>query len=198
MEPADTTYPLLRVGTQETSNATLHRHLSPQEVIEADAIWYPAQIQAVSELLASGVAVADLPRHLHWRWNNKAMRYEGNDAYEFVGLSCEGQMQGMMLVEKNEKTHQSRLPERNNAPLLYVDYIATAPWNDRALVKTPRFYRVGTLLMNIAVAISIDLDFQGYIGLHSLPQAESFYRNTLSMNDLGIDKQYHDLRYFEK
>jgi hypothetical protein len=100
-----------------------------------------------------------------------------------------------MLVEK---THQSRLPERNNAPLLYVDYITTAPWNDRALTKSPQFRFVGTALIDASIKISVALGFGGHIGLHSLPQAESFYRNGIGMTDLGLDAEYHDLRYFEK
>ena len=36
----------------------------------------------------------------------------------------------------------------------------------------------------------------GRIGLHSLPQAEKFYRRW-GMVDLGPDKLYEDLHYFE-
>lgn len=35
------------------------------------------------------------------------------------------------------------------------------------------------------------------IGLHSLPQANSFYANACGMTDLGQDATYENLRYFE-
>lgn len=40
----------------------------------------------------------------------------------------------------------------------------------------PRLRGVGTALVTAAVALSEDEGFKGRIGLHSLPQAEDFYR----------------------
>ena len=39
--------------------------------------------------------------------------------------------------------------------------------------------------------------FAGRVGLHSLPQAEPFYRDVCGMTDLGEDPNEYDLRYFE-
>lgn len=39
------------------------------------------------------------------------------------------------------------------------------------------------------------MGFGGRIGLHSLPQAETFYRDW--MTDFGRDPQHQGLRYFE-
>ncbi len=38
---------------------------------------------------------------------------------------------------------------------------------------------------------------KGRIGLHSLPQANSFYAYVCGMTDLGQDATYENLRYFE-
>ena len=48
-----------------------------------------------------------------------------------------------------------------------------------------------------AIALSQELEFKGRIGLHSLPQANSFYANTCGMSDLGMDPDHLGLRYFE-
>jgi hypothetical protein len=37
----------------------------------------------------------------------------------------------------------------------------------------------------------------GRAGLHSLPQAESFYKTRCRMTDFGPDPDYFDLVYFE-
>ncbi len=82
-------------------------------------------------------------------------------------------------------------------PLVYVDYIATAPWNLRSLTDTPRYRGVGKVLIEAAITFSRDCGMGGRIGLHALPQAESFYRDTCGMTDLGEDANEYDLRYFE-
>ena len=45
--------------------------------------------------------------------------------------------------------------------------------------------------------LSENMEFSGRIGLHSLPQANSFYANTCGMTDLGADPAYEGLCYFE-
>ena len=52
-------------------------------------------------------------------------------------------------------------------------------------------------VIDLAVQISAASGFQGIIGLHSLPQAEPFYRDAIKMDDLGVDDNYGYLRYFE-
>ena len=52
--------------------------------------------------------------------------------------------------------------------------------------------------MTAAITISLGEGFKGRIGLHSLPQADRFYRETCGMSDLGPDANYTgNLRYFE-
>ncbi len=53
------------------------------------------------------------------------------------------------------------------------------------------------MLIDLAVQISAASGFQGIIGLHSLPQAERFYRDVIKMDDLGVDADYGYLHYFE-
>lgn len=59
---------------------------------------------------------------------------------------------------------------------IYVDYLESAPWNLKNGVEPPRFLGVGTVLLIEAVRMSADAGFEGRVGLHSLPQAEAFYR----------------------
>ena len=51
--------------------------------------------------------------------------------------------------------------------------------------------------MALAVQVSLEEGFNGLIGLHSLEQAESFYRDRCKMIDMGINLGESDLRYFE-
>ncbi len=100
--------------------------------------------------------------------------------------------QGLMAVLRAPQ--RSRL---SGEPLVYVDYLESAPWNLRIGSTPPRFMGVGTILIAEAVRISLDWGFEGRIGLHSLPQAETFYKSRCRMAELGQDVQYFDLTYFE-
>ena len=50
-----------------------------------------------------------------------------------------------------------------------------------------------------AIQLSMDEGNRGRISLHSLPHADTFYRDKYGMTDLGLDASYHPhpLRYFE-
>ena len=55
---------------------------------------------------------------------------------------------------------------------------------------------VGTALLAESVLISYEHGMEGRIGLHSLPQSETFYQHR-GMTELGTDPMYYPLRYFE-
>jgi hypothetical protein len=99
----------------------------------------------------------------------------------------------MIVIEGKDARRRASLGQK----LAYVDYLAVAPWNDRKIVSHPRFKGLGYVLIDRAVQISAASGFQGIIGLHSLPQAEPFYRDVIKMDDLGVDADYSYLRYFE-
>lgn len=81
--------------------------------------------------------------------------------------------------------------------LVYVEYVENAPWNRPELADPPLYRGIGSILIRAAIALSIEEEFKGRIGLHALPQSNGFYANTCGMTDLGIDASYHGLRYFE-
>jgi hypothetical protein len=80
--------------------------------------------------------------------------------------------------------------------LVYVHFVEAAPWN-RTVLGKPRFRGVGSVLVGSAVEASLEAGYHGRIGLHSLRQADGFYRDSCGMTDLGPDSEYFNLRYFE-
>lgn len=185
---------LQRCADNADEPAEIVRELTPGDIGAAEDVWYPALIALLHPLLQVGTPRSDLPEHKHWEWQRKAQRFYGAAGYEFWGTQAAGEMQGMMLANVNEVC---RTPVQAGAPLAYVDYLATAPWNLRALTPTPKLRGVGRLLLEAAVGMSRESGFAGRIGLHALPQAESFYRDMCGMTDMGEDPNEYDLRYFE-
>ena len=84
-----------------------------------------------------------------------------------------------------------------NQHLVYVEYLAVAPWNRPQLFNPPAYKLIGRVMIATAISISINEGFKGRIGLHSLPQADSFYNDKCGMVALGPDPSKDDLIYFE-
>ncbi len=157
----------------------------------AELAWASLRIEGAKRLKAAG---GDVPQHWHWDWRRKSSKIDLL-AYRCFGIECGGEMQGLMLV--NTTNCVSRLAGTRGKPLVYVDYIETAPWNLKEFTTQPRYGGVGVRLIEAAVRFSLDEGFGGRVGLHSLPQSEPFYENVCAMTRGEIDQQYEKLRWFE-
>jgi hypothetical protein len=181
----------------------LHRrHLSDQE-----KLWRP-QLSSHRRLLISQCTNAqgqfdaarankELARlgigDEHWDWRQLNRDYRGDAGCLLIAIECSGRTQGLMLLESD--IHVTRLqPKGQN--LIYIDRVAVAPWNRKPLNPTQEFRGVGRLLVATAISVSIDKSYDGRIGLHSLPGAQSFYSGMCGMTDLGVDPM-KKLNYFE-
>ncbi|MFM7161474.1 MAG: GNAT family N-acetyltransferase [Planctomycetaceae bacterium] len=137
---------------------------------------------------------AQLVEHGHWNWRRKMEYYASQLSYQSFALEYSGRTQGLMIVNT---TRRCRIPTQANRHLVYVEYLEAAPWNRGS---TPLLKGVGTVLIAAAIQLSRDEGNHGRIGLHSLPQADAFYRDRCGMTDLGPDVAYSSsfpLRYFE-
>jgi hypothetical protein len=179
--------------TREPVEATLIDGVTVAEMEATDRVWQPYMRRAVREALARGVPPDQLPEHKHWEWTRKARRMTAQS--RVIGIECHGDMQALMLVITGGKV--CRLEEQSGKPLVYVDYLAAAPWNLPGLVAASRFRLCGSVLITAAIRLSRQNGYDGRIGLHSLPQARDFYRDKCGMIDVGIDQDYEDLHYFE-
>jgi len=173
--------------------AILVGEIGEQQLFDWQHHWRPALEETLARLRASRVPRERWPQTAHWNWDAKMRQIEGLLAFRCFAVMAQGVTQGLMRVDLN---HSARLTEQAAKPLVYVEYLEAAPWN-RADLATPRYRGVGTALLTAAVDLSFQEEFLGRIGLHSLPQAESFYRDVCGMSDLGQDADYDRLRYFE-
>jgi uncharacterized protein (DUF433 family) len=168
--------------------ADLYRDYPSVQLNEIEAQWAEARDRVAAEEFAAGLAPVE---HSHWDWRNKAPSVEAG-LHMLVAIELEGEAQGIMAVLR--EPHRSRL---SGEPILYVDYLESAPWNLKSSANLPRFLGVGTILIGEAIRLSLDMSFEGRVGLHSLPQAETFYKNRCQMTEYGQDINYFDLTYFE-
>lgn len=126
----------------------------------------------------------------HWEWRTKCTIAPGTNR-EILSLLNASEVEAAMVLLSGKLSRE--VPPR---PIVYVDFVAVAPWNRREIQNPQRFRHLGTVMLGAAVARSISQGLDGRCGLHSLPQSEGFYRHH-GMTDLGIDAGYGSLRYFE-
>jgi hypothetical protein len=172
----------------EMVEATLCDEVTDEHLVMWDRDWIPE----MRAFVASGAH--STPEDAHWDWKAKAQVWRTYLKYQSCALVCEGTLQGLMLLN-NIKS--ARLQEHFGKPLMYLEFVATAPWNRPEMKIPPMFRGVGRTFVLAAIHFSMDAGFKGRIGLHSLSKAEEFYENKCGMTRLGPDSAYQDLTYFE-
>lgn len=114
------------------------------------------------------------------------------EEFQSFSLVADDIVQGVLLLESVPL--MSRLePDRS---LVYVRYLATAPWNRRTKIGPGWFRGVGTHLLAHAAEVSRTKGCEGRLGLHSLRDSDDFYEK-LGLHNLGLDAARRGLNYFE-
>lgn len=144
--------------------AELVLNLDREALEDADTFW-----RVAAKRLS---AKAGEKEHSHWDWAVKFDAFVGQGM--FIAIERSGLMEGLMFLRFDKV---ARLATQEAQPLVYVDYLEVAPWNVVWLNPTPRYKGVGRLLFQAALQISRERGWEGRVGLHSLPQAEGFYRH---------------------
>ena len=157
--------------------ATFHENVTPAQLTDAESQWKPFRDDAVERLITGGRTkkeVYGLIQHSHWNWVNKAQALRaGLLSIKCVGIEVEGEWQGLAMVDLD--SHYSEMNPDKGKPLVYVEFLESAPWNLREMCDYPRFKLIGTRLMEAIVKLSINEGFHGRVGLFALPRAEYFY-----------------------
>jgi hypothetical protein len=155
-------------------------------------------VEAAKKMVQSGSPQDLIPGHFHWDWTGKEADLRLL-AFCFFGLSARGKLQGLMKLESAGKS--GRIPSQKGKPLIYVDYLETAPWNIkplmRALGRSQELAAVGTRLIEAAVRKSLEEGFKGRLGLHSLTTSERFYLDVCGMTAVGRDPLKQNLLWYE-
>lgn len=173
----------------------LHDELAPEHLLLVELQWQGTRVELGQELLRLGIPEERWPESLPWDWSRKARELRALEASGYA-IKGEGKWQAVMLTKS--ATHFSMHPSTLGKPLIYVEYVEVAPWNWTIddIGQRPKFKALGTTLLREAVLQSVREEFEGRVGLHSLPQAEGFYERC-GMAALGRDRAKQGLMYFE-
>lgn len=136
----------------------------------------------------------------NWNWDYKLRLATTEERFEAYVVEQDNVVHGVVLIETQWHRSQLNYGEattlENRQPLVYVEYLASAPWNRRSLEDPPFFTGIGGVMLAFARQRSVALGYGGRVGLHSLPHAEAFYRR-YNMPNYGPDPEKDGLVYFE-
>lgn len=174
--------------TKQFEAATLVTPIEQQDVDCFAQHWRPLLDGKVQDLKAQDQYTAHAlgnawAQDAHWDWSEKLPERSGQLEWNSVALRCGGMTQGLMYLNLVQRC---RSPGQEGQHLVYIDMVATAPWN-RPTFGLPGYRGVGDVLMTEAILLSMGEGFDGRVGLHSLPQANAFYERW-GMMSLGRSK----------
>ena len=182
-------------STKEVVDAELWHGIVDKNLADWEDEWIPDLQRRLTLLNQQKVERRFWPQSRHWDWRDKLREIERRLANLSFAIMAEDMTQAMMTIDL---TKRARMSGHEGQHLVYIDFLEAAPWNRNDLAEEPaKFGGCGSVLINAAIQQSILEGFKGRIGLHSLPQANSFYANACGMTDLGQDTNYENLRYFE-
>ena len=189
------TYELYNRRSKSFEDAYLYSPIVENHVSDFETLWVPAfETRLAQAKTWADVAAANAQDH-HWKWRKKTQQRQGRLDWKSFAIECDSSTQGLMFAITSAF---AREPSQKNQHIIYIDLLATAPWNRHGMTNLPKYKGVGRLLLLAAINLSVSEGFVGRIGLHSLPQSESWYRDICGMTDLGIDQTNpSSLRYFE-
>ncbi|TWD77948.1 hypothetical protein FB547_1083 [Variovorax beijingensis] len=183
---------------------TLWRQPDTQLVLRAEEQWR-GWMEGVAAINVDRELGVTLPfTYAHWPWGfiavqaSRSLREEVYAVTRTINPGTDGQrvwVEGLMHLSTYE--HACRAESHKGKPGIYLDLIATAPWNLPGVLTPPRYQLVGKILMRQAVDISRDLGFKGRVGLHALDDAALWYEKKIGMVSLGRDPKKENLEYFE-
>lgn len=183
---------LMNRVTGSFDTAEVYQELDQKNFDDFERLWKPMLTKRRADFPTWAAAAKANAQDSHWDWTGKATEAARLMGRETFAVEC-GETQGLMLVDL---TQFAKLDAQKARELVYIDLVATAPWNRPKFVATPRYKGVGRILIATAISLSLDSGFDGRLGLHSLPQSATWYRDEAGFTDLGFDaaKRMH---YFE-
>lgn len=180
----------------------IHAGLSFPRILALHEQWGAEKVKIIKEILQSHPGIEGnselfieqirLNRldDLNWNWTNKALVCNSDD-YKWFFLEADGKIQAACII------YFPKISRLDGEPIFYVDYVATAYWNRGRPGHSKKFGHVCRKLIAYASSYgSEELGYRAGFCLHSIPTAESYYRN-LGLSEYDHDEDKENLRYYE-
>jgi len=187
-------YPIKNRHTNKYEDAELFSMIDINNVNDFELEWKPLLEERKNNLKGEETTESANIQDAHWDWSTKAQVYNKRLDYNSFAIECSGKTQGLMFVKNvayaREKSQLGKF-------IIHIVLVSTAPWNRNGFTNTPLYKGIGPLFLGAAISLSMSEQCEGRVGLHSLPQSESWYNDVCCMTNLGPDPKCQNLKYFE-
>ncbi len=112
---------LRKMATGESVAASLCDEITDEHLKMWETTWRPA-IDAYCE----GLPPEAKPEDFKWNWKANAGIWRQAVKYNSFAIVCEDELQGLMVTNN---ILRARLTTPVGQPMIYVELLATAPWN---------------------------------------------------------------------
>lgn len=180
---------LREVATGKAVPASLCDEITDEHLEMWDRTWRP-----VFDAHCQGLPPDANKEDFKWNWKGNATIWRSGAEFNSFAVVCDGALQGLMVTNN---VIRARLTAPAKKHLIYVELLATAPWNRPNVQSPPRYRFTGWILILAAIELSLEMEFRGRIGLHSLSRAEPFYRDKCEMTPVERDADHNNMIYFE-
>lgn len=127
-----------------------------------DGEWWNDQLETLRPL--------DQEPDCHWNWCQIISSYQNKPMYAARCVqTSDGLIQGAMLLRR--KVNSVLEP---GEPAVFIDRLATAPWNRDNLAKLPNYRGIGTGFVLYAIVLSYSQGYCGRVNLQAVA-SEDFY-----------------------
>ena len=186
---------IVRVADKVILEAELVIGLRSEDLIEINRQWLPLRKRVFRSLRDAGVPQVNWPKNLGWDWDRKSGAL-GLMAIRGFGIRLDERWIGAAMI--NVAQYSAKLAPDRHKPLIYLEFIETAPdcWPEAISGVPPQFAGCGVQMLRHVVFESIDENFHGRVGLHSLDQSRGFYERH-GMTFIDIDATKENLAYYE-
>jgi hypothetical protein len=194
---AHTVY-IIEAATEKDVQAQFHDDLKADVLLDIEDQWTPVRHQLRAKLKAAGIAIESWPQSLHWDWGRKSLGLAfGGDPQDFRVMAIRRQAVWEGAIVTLSKGHWAQLTPGVGQPLIYADYIESAPWNWTVEgIQARRYMAIGAVLLRAAIEQSYTKGWDGRVGLHALPQAAGFYQGQ-GFQFVRNDPAKQNLPYYE-
>src|SRR5271169_6297761 len=146
MKSLVSTVDLLNRVTGQFVEAQLYSGLDEKNLKDFESQWLPLLAKKIQRSTPQQLAEVQA-QDARWDWRRKELAWGHALSYQSFAVEAGALTQGLMYVSK---LRHSRLAGQLGAPVIYIEAIATAPWNRPGFSPHPKYKGVGQILMQAA------------------------------------------------
>ncbi len=168
---------ILKLTLLGARNQKIKAVLRPYNGVPDVLLWFSDWFPKMCDL-----AGAKIYEDSHWKVDEIWDWYANNPDARVMLLEAEDKIQGFVIIVTNYQGIDKK-------PCVYVPFVSVAPWNRKLRDDSKREIKyIGKILIGYGALVAFKKNNRPDVELHSLPDAENFYRK-IGLKETGNTKE---------